>query len=92
MIFKEHREIKFKLIGQFAIDYFVMVYKVGYIIGAAIIAMSAVTVALYIFFKLRERWMNAWYKRLGCAMLMATAVCGKLFFYLSFFCFTFHRD
>lgn len=62
--------------GQFAIDYFVMVYKVGYIIGAAIIAMSAVTVALYIFFKLRERWMNAWYKRLGCAMLMATAVCG----------------
>lgn len=63
--------------GQFAIEYFILVYKTGYIIGAAIISMSAVTAALYIFFKLRERWMNAWYKRLGCAMLMALAVCGN---------------
>ncbi|KAG2231577.1 hypothetical protein BDF21DRAFT_395626 [Thamnidium elegans] len=62
--------------GQFAIDYFVLVYLTPYIIGAAVIAMSAVTAALYIFFKLRERWMNVWYKRLGCAMLMALAVCG----------------
>jgi hypothetical protein len=40
--------------------------------------MSAVTIALYIFFKLREKWMNLWYKRLGCAMLMALAACGKI--------------
>ncbi|KAI8881881.1 hypothetical protein K501DRAFT_324283 [Backusella circina FSU 941] len=63
-------------LGQFAIDYFVLVYKKAYIVGAAIIACVAVTVALFIFFKLREKWMNQWYKRLGCAMLMAVAVCG----------------
>ncbi|CEP08425.1 hypothetical protein [Parasitella parasitica] len=62
--------------GQFAIDYFVLVYKIGYLIGAIVIACVAVTVALYIFFKLREKWMNLWYKRLGCACLMALAVCG----------------
>lgn len=72
---------RFNLIGQFAIDYFVLVYLTPYIIGAAIIAMSAVTAALYIFFKLRERWMDAWYKRLGCAMLMALAVCGNNYLY-----------
>ncbi|KAG0748337.1 hypothetical protein G6F62_001174 [Rhizopus arrhizus] len=63
-------------VGQFAIDYFIIVYKTGYVIGAAIIACVAVTAALYLFFKLREKWMNLWYKRLGCAMLMAMAVCG----------------
>ncbi|KAI9251199.1 hypothetical protein BY458DRAFT_463715 [Sporodiniella umbellata] len=63
-------------VGQFAIDYFIIVYKTAYVIGAAVIACVAVTVALFIFFKLRENWMNLWYKRLGCAMLMAIAVCG----------------
>ncbi|EIE84171.1 hypothetical protein G6F46_007171 [Rhizopus delemar] len=63
-------------VGQFAIDYFIIVYKTGYVIGAAIIACVAVTAALYLFFKLREKWMSLWYKRLGCAMLMAMAVCG----------------
>jgi multidrug efflux pump subunit AcrB len=53
------------------------VYKKAYIVGAAVIACTAVTVALFIFFKLREKWMNQWYKRLGCAMLMAIAVCGR---------------
>jgi NO-binding membrane sensor protein with MHYT domain len=68
-------------VGQFAIDYFVLVYEPAYIIGAIIIACFAVTIALYIFFKLREKWMNQWYKRLGCACLMAFAVCGKIYFY-----------
>ncbi|KAI8987998.1 hypothetical protein BDF20DRAFT_998531 [Mycotypha africana] len=62
--------------GQFAIEYFVLVYSIAYLMGAIIIACAAVTIALYIFFKLRERWMNDWYKRLGCALLMALAVCG----------------
>ncbi|KAI7892433.1 uncharacterized protein EV154DRAFT_505134 [Mucor mucedo] len=62
--------------GQFAIDYFVLVYLNSYIVGAAFIAMTAVTVALYIFFKLRERWMDTWYKRFGCALIMGLAVCG----------------
>ena len=64
-------------LGQFAIKFFIPRYKVPYVIGAIIIAIAAVTVALSIFFKLREQWANQWYKRLGCAMLMGVAVCGK---------------
>lgn len=54
-----------------------MVYKPPYVVGAVIIACTAVTAALWIFFKLREQWMNQWYKRLGCAAIMGVAVCGK---------------
>ncbi|KAG0164466.1 hypothetical protein DFQ30_009892 [Apophysomyces sp. BC1015] len=63
-------------LGQFAINYFVLVYLPGYVVGAVVIACVAVTAAQYIFFKLREQWANQWYKRLGCSMLMAIAVCG----------------
>ncbi|KAF7729764.1 hypothetical protein EC973_003842 [Apophysomyces ossiformis] len=63
-------------LGQMAICYFEIRYRTAYVVAAVIIACSAVTAALFIFFKLREQWMNQWYKRLGCAMLMAVAVCG----------------
>lgn len=66
----------FILLGQFAITYFKVVYRPAYLGGAIVIACVAVTAALFIFFKLREKWMNQWYKRLGCALLMALAVCG----------------
>ncbi|KAI9323140.1 hypothetical protein BX666DRAFT_2021895 [Dichotomocladium elegans] len=63
-------------IGQFAIEYFHVRYKIRYVAGAAIIACVAVVTALYIFFKLREKWANRWYKRLGSSLLMGVAVCG----------------
>ncbi|KAI8077882.1 uncharacterized protein BX664DRAFT_287490 [Halteromyces radiatus] len=63
-------------LGQFAIEYFQVVYNPPYVVGAVIIACTAVTAALWIFFKLREQWMNQWYKRLGCAIIMGVAVCG----------------
>ncbi|CAO3614723.1 unnamed protein product [Cunninghamella blakesleeana] len=63
-------------LGQFAIQYFRLVYKPPYVIAAVVIACTAVTVALFIFFKLRERWANQWYKRLACACIMGVAVCG----------------
>ncbi|KAI9010516.1 hypothetical protein CLU79DRAFT_773382 [Phycomyces nitens] len=63
-------------LGQFAIQYFTIVYKPGYVVGAIIIACIAITVALYIFFKLREQWANQWYMRFGCSLMMALAVCG----------------
>lgn len=65
-----------KTIGQFAITYFHMTYKIGYVVGAIIIACCSAIVALYIFFKLREQWANQWYKRLISAMVMGIAVCG----------------
>ncbi|ORZ21590.1 hypothetical protein BCR42DRAFT_407893 [Absidia repens] len=63
-------------LGQFAIEYFRVDYKPAYVAGAVVIACTAVTAALWIFFKLREQWMNQWYKRLGCAAIMGAAVCG----------------
>ncbi|KAI8879931.1 hypothetical protein K501DRAFT_192481 [Backusella circina FSU 941] len=63
-------------LGQFAIDFFILKNKIPYVIGAVIIAVCAVTAALFIFFKLREQWANQWYKRVGCALLMGVAVCG----------------
>lgn len=65
-----------KTIGQFAITYFHMTYKIGYVVGAIIIACCSAIVALYIFFKLREQGANQWYKRLISAMVMGIAVCG----------------
>lgn len=70
------------MIGQFAIRYFILEYDPAYVVGAIIIACAAVTIALSIFFKLREKWANQWYKRLGCAMLMAVAVTGKPLYFL----------
>ncbi|KAI8067843.1 hypothetical protein BC940DRAFT_300581 [Gongronella butleri] len=66
-------------IGQFAIEFFAVVYSPAYVAGAVIIACVAVTAALLIFFKLREQWANQWYKRLGCAMIMGVAVSGMHF-------------
>ncbi|KAI8973485.1 hypothetical protein BDF20DRAFT_837427 [Mycotypha africana] len=63
-------------IGQRAINFFILGNKIPFVVGAATIAVCAVTAALLIFFKLREQWANQWYKRLGCAMLMAVAACG----------------
>lgn len=71
-------------IGQFAIDFFHLSYKVGYVAGAVVIACAAVVTALYIFFKLREHWSNRWYKRLGSSMLMGLAVCGTVILFFSF--------
>lgn len=51
--------------------------RMQFAIAATVIAICAVTAALFIFFKLREQWANQWYKRLGCAMIMAVAACGK---------------
>jgi NO-binding membrane sensor protein with MHYT domain len=59
-----------------AIDFFTMQNRVAFVVSATVIAVCAVTTALFIFFKLREQWANQWYKRLGCAMLMGVAVCG----------------
>ncbi|CAO3690980.1 hypothetical protein G6F70_001958 [Rhizopus microsporus] len=63
-------------LGQVAVDFFILKNKTSYVVCAVIIAVCAVTAALFIFFKLREQWANQWYKRLGCAMLMGLAVCG----------------
>ncbi|RDA85022.1 hypothetical protein CP532_4592 [Ophiocordyceps camponoti-leonardi (nom. inval.)] len=51
-------------------------YKVGYVAGATVIAVVASTAALTLFFVFETAWKVVWWKRLGCAMVLAGAVSG----------------
>ncbi|KJZ74253.1 hypothetical protein HIM_06259 [Hirsutella minnesotensis 3608] len=59
-----------------SISNFQTTYEIGYVVGAAIIAVSASTTALAIFFVFEAAWKVLWWKRLGCAMVLAGAVSG----------------
>lgn len=51
-------------------------YKLSYLIGSVVIAVLASTTALALFFVFENTWSSAWWKRLGCAMVLAGAVSG----------------
>ncbi|UNI22216.1 hypothetical protein JDV02_008125 [Purpureocillium takamizusanense] len=51
-------------------------YKISYVVGSAIIAVSASATALAVFFVFETTWKGVWWKRLGCAMILAGAVSG----------------
>ncbi|GJN72378.1 hypothetical protein PLICBS_006451 [Purpureocillium lilacinum] len=51
-------------------------YKVPNVVGSAIIAVSASATALAVFFVFEATWKGVWWKRLGCAMILAGAVSG----------------
>ncbi|KHN98433.1 uncharacterized protein MAM_03557 [Metarhizium album ARSEF 1941] len=51
-------------------------YKLSYLIGSIIISVLASTTALALFFVFENTWNNAWWKRLGCAVVLAGAVSG----------------
>ncbi|KAL7928268.1 hypothetical protein V8C35DRAFT_318583 [Trichoderma chlorosporum] len=51
-------------------------YKLSYLIGSVIIAVLASTTALALFFVFENTWSSAWWKRLGCSMVLAGAVSG----------------
>jgi NO-binding membrane sensor protein with MHYT domain len=63
-------------LGNASIQNYTCVYKVGNVIGSAIIAVAASTVALSTFFVFRAMWANAWWKRLFSGGVMAGAVSG----------------
>ncbi|CAG9981343.1 unnamed protein product [Clonostachys byssicola] len=63
-------------LGNASIENYTCTYKIGYVIGAVLIALTASTVALSIFFIFRSMWANAWWKRLLSALLLAGAVSG----------------
>src|SRR5947209_13692983 len=62
--------------GQYAIKVYFIRYDLSYFIASVIIAILASNTALYIFFRLRSKWKNQWYKKFGCALIMGVAVCG----------------
>jgi NO-binding membrane sensor protein with MHYT domain len=45
-------------------------------VGSVIIAIAATNIALILFFRLRQKWDDAFWKRAGCALLLAGAVSG----------------
>jgi len=63
-------------LGNASIKNYKCEYNTGNIVGAAIIAAAASTVALALFFVFRATWTNSWWKRIGCAVVMAGAVSG----------------
>lgn len=59
-----------------SISNYVPMYRIGYVVGTALIAVSASTAALAIFFVFEAAWRIVWWKRIGCAMVLAGAVSG----------------
>ena len=51
-------------------------YEIGNVVGSIIIAIAATNIALVLFFRLQSKWDDAFWKRAGCALLLAGAVSG----------------
>lgn len=63
-------------LGNASIRNYHCVYAPANVIGAAIIAVSASTVALALFFVFRAAWNVSWPRRIGCMAVLAGAVSG----------------
>ena len=63
-------------LGQYSVENYTCSYRVQYVVGAAVIAILASFIALSIFFRLRDAWMDSWWKRALCGVILATAVSG----------------
>ena len=62
--------------GQKGIANYTPIYAWRRVLGSAIIAVVANTIALGVFFYFRSAWTNSWWKRLSCASLLAVSVSG----------------
>ncbi|KAK4464956.1 hypothetical protein QBC42DRAFT_219609 [Cladorrhinum samala] len=63
-------------LGNASIKNYRCSYYVGNIVGAVAIAVTASSVALALFFVFRASWTNSWWRRIGCAVVLASAVSG----------------
>jgi NO-binding membrane sensor protein with MHYT domain len=63
-------------LGNASISTYRCDYVTAFVIGSIIIAAVASTVALSLFFVFRSSWTNSWWKRVGCAVVLAGAVSG----------------
>ena len=62
--------------GQKGIANYTPIYAWRKVLGSAIIAVVANTIALGVFFYFKSAWTNSWWKRLACASLLAVSVSG----------------
>ncbi|KAK6857154.1 hypothetical protein PG995_007341 [Apiospora arundinis] len=63
-------------LGNASITNYHCEYTLGNVVGASVIAVSASTIALSLFFVFRAAWTNSWPKKTGCMFLLAGAVSG----------------
>ncbi|KAK8149343.1 hypothetical protein G3M48_007431 [Beauveria asiatica] len=63
-------------LGNASISNYHCTYTAAYVVGAAIIAVSASTTALAVFFVFESSWKSAWWRRIMCAAVLAGAVSG----------------
>ncbi|KAH6645916.1 hypothetical protein BKA67DRAFT_525779 [Truncatella angustata] len=63
-------------LGDAAISNYHCVYVTANVVGAAVIAVTASTVALSLFFVFKAAWTNSWIRRCGCMIILAGAVSG----------------
>ncbi|KAH7025297.1 uncharacterized protein B0I36DRAFT_332996 [Microdochium trichocladiopsis] len=63
-------------LGNASINNYRCIYAVANVVGAAVIAAAASTVALALFFVFRVAWTNSLWRRVGCAIVLAGAVSG----------------
>lgn len=63
-------------IANLSISNYHTTYHISYVVGAALIAVLASSAALALFFVFETSWTNSWWKRAGCAMVLAGAVSG----------------
>lgn len=62
--------------GQKGIANYISSYSWKHVIGSAIVAVAANTIALGVFFYFKSTWTNNWWKRMSCASLLAVSVSG----------------
>ena len=63
-------------LGNASISNYACTYAVVNVVGAALIAVAASTVALWLFFACRASWTSSWWKRALSAVVLAGAVSG----------------
>ncbi|KEQ87756.1 hypothetical protein M438DRAFT_312624 [Aureobasidium pullulans EXF-150] len=66
-------------VGNLGASNYTLTYPKRYLVAACIIAVGDSTIALALFFHLKERWINVLWKRFLCALLLAVGVCGMHF-------------
>ena len=66
-------------VGNLGASNYTLTYPKRYLVAACIIAVGDSTIALALFFHLKERWINVLWNRFLCALLLAVGVCGMHF-------------
>lgn len=66
-------------VGNLGAMNYTLIYPRRYIVAACIIAVGDSTIALTLFFYLKEKWINIYWKRWLCALSLAVGVTGMHF-------------